>query len=177
MCFNRWNATYQAQPFGFGLQPNVFTQNNPAGMQIVPYQQPEPTVNQKIPLTAEQLDNLYKMNYAVKPYSAAASPSVYSYNMQRPAGPAPIFYPGGSSPIAFPTNPPNPSIVPQQQPLQQPQLQQRQPSIESINAAAYGHSMGSTTFSSSSSNTTQQYYNPNVVNPQSALVHVPKVWL
>lgn len=133
-------------------------------MQIVPYTQPESTVNQKIPLTPEQLDNLYKMNYAVQPYAGIGNPNVYSYNMQRPVAPPPVFYPGNNSPVMFPSNP---SSLQQQQQLPQQ-------SIESINAANYNRSMAGTSFNSTS-NASQQYFNQNVINPQTALVHVPKV--
>ncbi len=164
------NAKYQAQPFGYGFKPNLFTPNTAAGLQLVPYTpSTESTVNQKIPLTAEKLDNLYKMNYAVQPYAAIANPNVYSYNMPRPVGPPPIFYPGNNSPVAFTPSPPT---------IQQQQQQQQQQSIESIqahvNATNYGPSLGSTSYSSTS-NASQQYFNQNVINPQSALVHVPKV--
>lgn len=154
----RLNAQYQVQPFGYGFKPNLFTPNNGAGLQIVPYTQPEPAVNQKVPLTPEQLDNLYKMNYAVQPaYSAIANPNVYAYNMPRPVAPPPIFYPVNSSPAPFTPNTPA---------LQQP--------IESNIAANYNQSVASASYSSTS-NTSQQYFGQNVINPQSALVHVPKV--
>lgn len=155
----RLNATYQVQPFGYGFKPNLFTPNNAAGLQIVPYTPAESTANQKIPLTPEQLDNLYKMNYAVQPYAAIANPNVYAYNVPRPVAPPPIYYPGNSTPVAFAPSPP----TLQQQP------------IESNVAANYNQSIASASYSSAS-NTSQQYFNPNVINPQSALVHVPKVW-
>lgn len=162
VCYHlRLNAKYQAQPFGYGFKPNLFTPNNAAGLQLVPYtQSTEIASNQKVPLTPEQLDNLYKMNYAVQPYSAIANPNVYSYNMPRPVAPPPIFYPSNSVPVTpFTSNPP---------PFQ------HQP-LESNNSANYNPSLAGTSYSAASSNTSQQYFNQNVINPQSALVHVPKV--
>lgn len=144
------------QPFGYGFKPNLFTPNNAAGLQIVPYKPAEPTVDQKVPLTPEQLDNLYKMNYAVvQPY--ATNPNVYSFNMPRPVVPPPIYYPVNSAPGAFAPSPPT---------LQQP--------AESNVAANYNQSVAGPSYSPTS-NLSQQYFQPNVINPQSALVHVPKV--
>lgn len=154
--FFRMNAKYQVQPFGYGFKPNVFTPNNAAGLQLVPYTQPEPTANQKVPLTPEQLDNLYKMNYAVQPYSAIGHPNIPSYNMPRPVAP-PVFYPGNSTPVTFIPNPPT---------VQYP--------IESNVAGTYNQSVASTAYASTS-NTSQQYFHQNVINPQSALVQIPKV--
>lgn len=139
----------------------MFAPNNAAGLQLVPYIQPESVVNQKIPLTPEKLDNLYKMNYAVQPYSSIVNQNVYPYGMVRPVAP-PIFHPGNSAPSGFaPNHPPN--VV---QNLQYP--------LESGVAANYNQSIASTSYKSTS-NTSQQYFNQNVMNPQSALVHVPKV--
>lgn len=155
------NAKYQTPSFGYGFKPNLFTPNNADGLQLVPYAQPEATVNnQKVPLTPDKLDSLYKMNYAVQPYSANANPNVYAYNLPRPVGPPPIFYPGNSVPVAFTPNPPT--------------IQQQQP-IESNNASNYNQSIAGPSYSYASSNTSQQYFTQNVINPQSALVHVPKV--
>lgn len=158
------NAKYQPPSFGYGFKPNLFTPNNADSLQLVPYAQPEATVNnQKVPLTPDKLDSLYKMNYAVQPYSANANPNMYSYNMPRPVAPPPIFYPGISVPVAF---------TPNHQILQQ----QQQPPIESNNATIYNPSIAGASYSSASSNTPQQYFQQNVINPQSALVPVPKVY-
>lgn len=145
------------QPSGYGFKPNLFTPNNAAGLQLVPYTQPESTVSQNVPLTAEKLDNLYKMNYAVQPYPGFINPNAYAYNSPRPMAAPPTFYPASGTPTTF---------TPQHPTLQQP--------IESNNAANYNQSIASSSYSSAS-NTSQQYFNQNVINPQSALVHVPKV--
>lgn len=178
----RLNASYQTQPFGYGFKPNLFTPNNAAGMQLVPYTQPESEANQKVPLTREKLDNLYKMNYAVQPYAGIANPNVYPYTMPRPVAPPAMFYSGNSSPVAFTPTPSLPVIQQQQQQLQhqQQQLQQQQQQLQQqkpmapMNTSNYGQSMGSAGYASTS-NASQQFFNPNVINPQSALVHVPKV--
>lgn len=172
--YNRWlhtpvhslwrlNAKYQPPSFGYGFKPNLFTPNNADSLQLVPYAQPEATVNnQKVPLTPDKLDSLYKMNYAVQPYSANVNPNMYSYNMPRPVAPPPIFYPGISVPVAFTPN--------------HQTLQQQQPPIESNNGTIYNPSIAGASYSSASSNTPQQYFQQNVINPQSALVPVPKVY-